>query len=49
MLIIDRSGSMNNQVGSTGTKLQKRQNCCQNFVDIMAKNPQNHVGLFFFK
>lgn len=48
MLVIDRSGSMNDKNGSTGTKLSNAKIAAKNFVDIMAKDPKNQLGLTSF-
>lgn len=48
MLVIDRSGSMDDRVGSSGTKLSNAKSSAKNFVDILAANPQNNVGLASF-
>lgn len=45
MLVIDRSDSMNDRVGSSGTKLSNAKSSAKNFVDILAGNTQNNIGL----
>jgi Mg-chelatase subunit ChlD len=47
-LIIDKSGSMNDQVGSSGTKLANAKTAAKAFVDIMAQNTNNRVGLITY-
>ncbi len=48
MLIIDRSGSMNEQDASSGTKISNAKIAANNFVDLTAKNNNNEVGLVSF-
>jgi Mg-chelatase subunit ChlD len=48
MMIIDRSGSMSEQDGSSGTKMSNAITSGDNFVDLTAANPQNEVGLVSF-
>jgi len=48
MMIIDKSGSMNDKAGSTGTKISNAITAGDNFVDLTAKNAQNEVGLVSF-
>ena len=49
MLVIDRSGSMNDQAGTTGTKISNAKIAASNFVDILAQNVKNTVGLATFE
>src|SRR5882724_2220730 len=48
MLILDKSGSMNSQVGSSGTKLSNAKAAAKSFIDILSQNTNNHVGLVSF-
>jgi len=48
MLIIDHSGSMSEQDGSSGTKISNAITAADNFVNLTAENPQNEVGLTSF-
>lgn len=48
MLIIDRSGSMSEQDGSSGTKISNAITAADNFVDLTSQNPQNEIGLVSF-
>lgn len=48
MLVIDKSGSMNDQAGSSGTKLSGAKTAANSFVDILAQNTTNTVGLSTF-
>lgn len=47
-LIIDRSGSMGEQAGSSGTKMSNAITAAENFVTLASQNPQNEVGLTSF-
>jgi Mg-chelatase subunit ChlD len=48
VLIMDRSGSMAEQDGSSGTKIQDAIAAADNFVDLTAANIQNEIGLVSF-
>jgi len=48
MLIIDRSGSMNDKVGSSGTKISNAKLAATNFVNIVSQNTNNNLGLVSF-
>lgn len=48
MLVIDKSGSMNDKAGSSGTKISNAKTAANNFIDILAQQPQNTVGLSTF-
>ena len=48
MLIIDRSGSMSEKDGSSGTKISNAITAAGNFVTLASENPQNEVGLTSF-
>jgi len=48
MMIVDRSGSMSENDGSTGTKMSNAITAGNNFVDLTAANPQNEIGLVSF-
>ncbi len=48
MLIVDKSGSMGEKDGSTGTKMSNAITAADNFVDLTSENPQNEVGLVSF-
>lgn len=48
MMVIDRSGSMSETDGSSGTKMSNAIIAGNNFVDLTAKNPQNKIGLVSF-
>ncbi len=49
VLVIDRSGSMKETIaGTTGTKMAKAKSSARRFVDILAKDTRNHVGLSSF-
>jgi Mg-chelatase subunit ChlD len=47
-LIIDHSGSMGEQDGSSGTKMSNAITAANNFVSLASQNPQNEVGLTSF-
>jgi len=47
-LIIDRSGSMSEQDGSSGSKISNAITAADNFVNLIAKNAQNEIGLVSF-
>ncbi|HWY79071.1 MAG TPA: VWA domain-containing protein, partial [Candidatus Sulfotelmatobacter sp.] len=48
MLLIDRSGSMNEKDASSGTKISNAKIGANNFIDLTAKNTNNEVGLVSF-
>lgn len=48
VLVMDKSGSMNDKIGSSGTKMQNAKTAAKKFVDILAKNTENKVGLASF-
>jgi Mg-chelatase subunit ChlD len=48
MVIIDKSGSMDAKVGSSGTKISNAKSSASNFVDILSANTNNRVGLVTF-
>src|ERR1700689_1555350 len=48
MLIVDRSGSMSEQDGSSGTKMSNAITAANSFVSLTSQNPQNEVGLTSF-
>lgn len=48
MLVIDRSGSMNDKIGSYGTKMSNAKSGATNFVNLASQNPQNQIGLVSF-
>jgi Mg-chelatase subunit ChlD len=48
MLIIDRSGSMSEQIGTSGTKIADAITAANNFVDLTSANPANEIGLVSF-
>src|SRR5258708_8676510 len=48
MMIIDKSGSMNEIDASGGTKISNARTAADNFVDLTAKNIQNEIGLVSF-
>lgn len=48
MLVIDKSGSMNDRAGSSGTKISNAKTAANNFIDILAQQTQNTVGLSTF-
>lgn len=48
MLIIDRSGSMNDKIGTSGTKISNAITAANSFVNLTAKNTQNEIGLVSF-
>jgi Mg-chelatase subunit ChlD len=48
MLIIDTSGSMNDQAGSSGTKLSNAKSAATNFVNLLSGQANNRVGLVNF-
>src|ERR1700742_1694033 len=45
MMIIDKSGSMGEKDGSSGTKMSNAITAGNSFVDLTAANPQNEIGL----
>ncbi len=45
MLVIDVSSSMNEQSGSSGSKIENAKTAANNFIDIQAQEQQNRVGL----
>jgi Mg-chelatase subunit ChlD len=45
VLVIDRSSSMNDKVGSSGTKLANAKIAAKNFVDVISQNTNNKVSL----
>lgn len=46
VLVLDRSGSMKNTIsGTTGTKMAKAKSAARRFVDILAKDSRNRVGV----
>ncbi len=48
MLIIDRSGSMNSPLGSSSTKIGAAIAAAQKFVDLVAQDTRNRVGIVTF-
>jgi Mg-chelatase subunit ChlD len=48
MLVIDKSGSMEDPAGTSGSKLANAKIAANNFVDILAKEPRNTTGLSTF-
>lgn len=48
MLVIDKSGSMNDQAGTSGTKLSNAKTAASNFVDILSAQSSNAIGLATF-
>lgn len=48
VLVIDRSGSMKDSIGSTGTKISSAKSSAKRFVDILARDSRNRVGLSSF-
>ena len=48
MLVIDRSGSMGEKDGSSGTKISNAKTAAANFVDIIAQHANNEAGLVSF-
>lgn len=48
MLVIDKSGSMNDRAGSSGTKMATAKVAAKAFVDILAQNEGSKVGLSTF-
>lgn len=48
LLVIDKSGSMNDRNGTTGTKISNAKTAASNFIDILAKDTRNYVGLSTF-
>jgi Mg-chelatase subunit ChlD len=48
MMIIDRSGSMNDIDASGNSKISNAIIAGNNFIDLTAKNPQNEIGLVSF-
>lgn len=48
VLTIDRSQSMTEAGGSSGTKLSNAKSSARRFVDILSENPNNRVGLSSF-
>jgi Mg-chelatase subunit ChlD len=48
MLVIDTSGSMNDHDGTSGTKISNAIASANNFIDIMAMQQNNRVGLVNF-
>lgn len=48
VLVIDRSGSMKDSIGSTGTKISSAKSSARRFVDILARDSRNRVGLSSF-
>ncbi len=49
VLVIDRSGSMKDTIsGTSGTKMSKAKNSAKRFVDILAKDTRNRVGVSSF-
>ena len=45
VLVIDRSSSMDDKIGSSGTKLANAKIAAKNFVDVMSQNTNNRVSL----
>ena len=45
---IDRSGSMTDPAGSSGTKLSNAKSAAKRFVDILAQDTRNRVGVVSF-
>ncbi|MBA3724455.1 MAG: VWA domain-containing protein, partial [Candidatus Levybacteria bacterium] len=48
MLVIDKSGSMNDPAGSSGSKISNAKTAANSFIDILAKEPRNTTGLTTF-
>ncbi len=49
VLVLDRSGSMKETIsGTTGTKMAKAKSSAKRFVDILAKDSRNRVGISSF-
>jgi Mg-chelatase subunit ChlD len=48
VLVIDKSGSMADKAGSSGTKLASAKIAASNFVDIVARDTTNKFGLVSF-
>ncbi len=49
VLVLDRSGSMKETIsGTTGTKMAKAKSSARRFVDILAKDTRNRVGVSSF-
>jgi len=48
MLLIDRSGSMNDRIGSSQTKIQAAKAAAKNFVDIISNNSNDRIGVASF-
>jgi Mg-chelatase subunit ChlD len=49
MMVIDRSGSMNDRVGTAGSKLAGAKVAASSFVDILSKETRNTTGLTTFE
>lgn len=49
VLVIDKSGSMNDRLGSSGTKLSNAKIAAKNFVDILSQNTNNRVSLVTYE
>src|SRR3989344_5747651 len=45
ILDIDRSGSMNDSAGGTVTKINAAKTASNNFIDILANDPNNRAGI----
>ncbi len=48
MLVIDRSGSMADKEGTSGTKISNAKTAASNFIDIVARDAANKFGLVSF-
>lgn len=48
MIVIDRSGSMNDKIGTSATKIGNTRTAAKNFVDILAGQAGNKAGLATF-
>lgn len=48
MLVIDRSGSMSEKAGTSGTKISNAKVAASSFVDIVARDVENSFGLATF-
>lgn len=48
MLVIDKSGSMNDRNGTSGTKISNARNAAADFVDILAQDARSTAGLTTF-
>lgn len=48
MLVMDKSGSMNDKAGSSGTKLFNAKSSANSFIDTLSNQETNRVGLVSF-